>query len=65
MTDQDCECQVVQEVIAILKEQREIMNRNWGDLDVDQIQSRWWVLSHVDVHDITIDAIMLSYGGQS
>lgn len=41
MTDQDCECQVVQEVIAILKEQREIMNRNWGDLDVDQIQSRW------------------------
>ncbi|MBW0483703.1 hypothetical protein O181_023418 [Austropuccinia psidii MF-1] len=32
---------VVQEVIAILKKQRELMIKNWKELDVDKIQSRW------------------------
>lgn len=32
---------VVQEVVTILQEQRQLMNLNWEKLDVEHIQSRW------------------------
>ncbi|KAI8443491.1 histidine phosphatase superfamily-domain-containing protein [Phakopsora pachyrhizi] len=32
---------VVQEVISILMQQRDLMNRNFEDIEVDKIQSRW------------------------